>query len=85
MVKTIKISDENYQWLMKLAGKLQHERATLVSLDGALSFMHKSRELHDLAGSWQAQEKNIQKAAVEIKDRWKSWSLKYLAKKGEKL
>ena len=80
MVKTIKISDENYVWLTKLAGKLQQDWGEPVSMDSALSYTYKSRELGDLAGKWQVSEKQVQKTTTELKDRWKSWTGRYLVK-----
>lgn len=80
MVKTIKISDENYVWLTKVAGKLQNEWGQPVSLDGALSSIHKSRDLADLAGAWQLSEKQVHKTTTELRERWKSWTGRYLVK-----
>ena len=42
--KTIKVSEETYRWLARLAGKLQQERGEIVSLNGVLTFL---RERYD--------------------------------------
>lgn len=80
MVKTIKISDENYIWLTKLAGKLQQEWGEPVSIDSALSYSYRSHDLSELAGKWQLSEKQVHKTTTELKDRWKSWTERYLVK-----
>ncbi|MFA6889184.1 MAG: hypothetical protein WC254_06840 [Candidatus Woesearchaeota archaeon] len=84
MVKTIKISDENYVWLTKLAGKLQHEHAMPMSIDNALTYAHKSREISELAGSWHLTEKQAKKTDNDIKENWKAWGLRYLKQKVKK-
>ena len=83
MVKTIKISDENYGKLTKLAGRLQNEWGVSVSIDAALEFMQKSKEISEFAGAWQGTEKQTQKTAEGIKERWRTWGLNYL-KQGDK-
>ncbi len=85
MVKTIKISDENYVWLTKLAGKLQNDWGQPVSIDSAISYVHKSKDVTDLAGSWQLSEKQVHKTTTELKDRWKSWTGRYLVKNPQQL
>jgi tRNA(fMet)-specific endonuclease VapC len=78
MVKTIKISDENYKWISVIAGKLQQEHGEPVSIDRALSYVHKSKELTDLAGSWKLPEKQIKKTHKDLKDRWATYVKEYL-------
>lgn len=84
MVKTIKISDENYLRLTRLAGKLQQGWGMPVSIDGALEFMQKSREISEFAGAWQGTEKQTQKTVQGIKDRWRTWGLDYLKQRAKK-
>ncbi len=81
----MKISDGNYHWLSQIAGKLQHERGMPVSLDSALTFVHKSKELTSLAGAWQMQEKEAKKSASELRDHWTTYVRQYLAKQEKKL
>lgn len=83
MVKTIKISDGNYVWLTKIAGKLQQETGRPVSIDAAVTSLHKSRNISELAGSWKESEKHISGTTKELKDRWKLWRLRYIPQKIE--
>ncbi len=83
MVKTIKISDENYVWLTKYAGKIQTNTGQPISIDAALSYVKKSRELSTLAGAWKLPEKEVKKTTTVITDRLKAWPLRYLHKKEE--
>lgn len=83
MVKTIKISDENYVWLTKIAGKLQHETGCPVSIDAAVTSLYKSRTITELAGSWKESEKQVLGTTKELKDRWKLWRLRYIPQKAE--
>ncbi|PIN79608.1 hypothetical protein COV16_03320 [Candidatus Woesearchaeota archaeon CG10_big_fil_rev_8_21_14_0_10_34_8] len=84
MVKTIKISDENYSWISKIAGKLQQEHGEPVSIDRALSYVHKSKELTELAGAWHMPDKEAKKVKTELKDRWAAYLKQYLAKQKKK-
>lgn len=84
MVKTIKISDENYVWLTRVAGKLQQERGYPVSIDIALTSLRKGKSITELAGSWKGTEKQIAQTTKEIKDRWKLWRLRYMQPKENK-
>ncbi len=84
MVKTIKISDENYVWLTKLAGRIQNEQGMPMSIDSALTYVHKSQSLADLAGSWHLTEKQAKKTDQTIKENWKTWGLRYIKQKVKK-
>ena len=84
MVKTVKMSDENYLRLTKLAGKLQSEWGKPVSIDAALEFMQKSREISEFSGAWQGSEKQTQKTVQGIKERWRTWGLDYLKQRAKK-
>ncbi len=84
MVKTIKISDENYQWLSKMAGKLQVHLSEPVSIDRSLSYLHKSKNLTELAGSWQFPEKFAKKSHKDLRDRWATYVRQYLSKEEKK-
>lgn len=50
-LKTIKISEENYKWLVRYAGRLQEKTGEPVSLDKALSKL-RPQNLHAYAGFW---------------------------------
>lgn len=84
MVKTIKVSDENYIWLTKLAGRLQTEHGSPMSIDNALAYVHKSQHVTELAGSWHLAEKQSKKTADSIKESWKTWGLRYIKQKVKK-
>jgi len=81
MVKTVKISDENYMWISKIAGKLQQDYGEPVSIDRALLYVHKSRELSQLAGSWSTPVQEVKKTTADLKDRWATYVRQYLDKK----
>lgn len=72
--KTIKISQENYKWLSRLAGELQTELGEPVSLDGALTYIHKKKKLSDLAGSWKMSNKEAEAFINDNKKWWKKWN-----------
>lgn len=82
MVKTIKISDENYQELVKMAGVLQSEAERPVSLDGAVNFLLKNKALLEAAMTIVPAEKAEKpETKQEIKERWKHWSSRIFLKK----
>ncbi len=57
--KTIKISEENYRWLVEISGDMQKELGRPVSIDKALKSLHK-RKVSDLAGSLKISDKEIE-------------------------
>lgn len=63
MAKAIKISDENYLWLLKLAAELQKERGRVVSFDETLGEVRNRRKmkLAKLAGSWKMSDSKAKK------------------------
>lgn len=73
-LKTIKISEENYKWLVELSGELQKEMGHPVSLDKALKMLHKGR-LSELAGSWKMSDKEAETIAKKIETGWKKWKI----------
>ena len=77
MTKAIKISEENYKWLNKLAGSLQAERGTKVSVDGAINHLKKKNSsIMDLAGSWALSEEETKEMMRSLKKGWKGWNTK---------
>jgi hypothetical protein len=84
MVKTIKISDENYRWISKIAGQLQANWGEPVSIDRALTYTHKSKELTELAGSWELPEKHPKGTKKDLKDRWATYVKEYLKERSKK-
>jgi len=63
MAKAIKISDDNYIWLLKLAAELQKERGRVVSFDETLVEIRKGKKmkLTRLAGSWKMSDSEAKK------------------------
>jgi len=64
--KTIKISGDNYHWLVGIAGELQREEGKPVSIDSALTSLRKPQKktLLDL-GDWK-DDKEMQKIFDDI-------------------
>ena len=63
MAKAIKISDDNYIWLLKLAAELQKQRGRVVSFDETLVEIRKGKKmkLTRLAGSWKMSDSEAKK------------------------
>ena len=77
MTKAIKISDENYEWLSKMAGSLQAERGQHVSIDGAIRHLKERKtKLSDLAGTWALTDTETKEMMSNLKKGWKSWKIK---------
>jgi len=70
-LKTIKISEENYKWLVSYAGKLQERTQEPVSLDKALSSL-RPQKLSTYAGMWK--EYDDKKLKEKLKRGWK-WEI----------
>ncbi|MDP7141401.1 MAG: hypothetical protein QGH19_01760 [Candidatus Woesearchaeota archaeon] len=75
-MKSIKISDENYRTLTKLAGSLQTEIGAPVSIDFAITYIQKKDRLSDLAGSLKMSDKEVEAFTEELKKGWKRWNIK---------
>ncbi len=69
--KTIKISKENYLWLLGLAAELQKQHHKPVTFDYALNTLRKKKmekkKLSDLAGSWKMTDEEADKIKNNIK------------------
>ena len=82
MVKTIKISDENYQELVKMAGALQSTAGKPVPIDGAVAFLLRNKAVFEAAMLHTESMAEVrQEAKSEIKERWKTWGSKIFLKK----
>ena len=78
MTKAIKIGDETYERLNKLAGNLQAEKGTKVSIDEAiLHLMGSRKKLSDFAGQWALSEKETKEMMKDLKKGWKRWTARY--------
>ncbi len=73
MSKTIKIRDENYSLLAKLAGRLQTVSGRPVSIDDALSQLLGKEDIMNLAGSWDLSDKEAETLKKEIEELWSEW------------
>jgi len=77
MTKAIKISEENYEWLHKLAGSLQAEKGLRVSIDDAITNLKKGKKsILDLAGSWKMSDKEANELKRSLRKGWASWKIK---------
>ncbi|MBI4146892.1 hypothetical protein HY489_06170 [Candidatus Woesearchaeota archaeon] len=70
-LKTIKISEENYKWLVGYAGKIQEELKEPVSLDRALTLL-RPKKISSYAGIWK--EFDDKKLKKVLKRGWK-WEI----------
>ena len=77
--KTVKISNENYVWLVHLAAELQKRYSKQISFDEVISTLKegkiKSNKISDLAGSWNISEKEAEKMKKNMRKRWKKWEI----------
>lgn len=76
MSMSIKISEENYKWLCSLSGKLRNTLHRPVSVNDAISFLHKKRKISDLAGTWKMSDREMEKFIGDLKKGWKKWKIK---------
>ncbi len=79
--KTIKISKENYVWLLKLAAEMQKNSEKLVSFDSALNNLrnekmkNKEGSILDLAGRWKMSDEEAKKFLKDTRKGWKKWKI----------
>ncbi len=75
--KTIKISEENYRWLLGLASELQKERGKLVSFDEAIEELKEDKkgDIMELAGRWKMSDKEAKEFMKGIRKGWKRWKV----------
>lgn len=75
--KTIKISEENYRWLLHLAGELQKIYGKPVSFDNTLTELKKMKrkKISNLAGSWKMSDAESEEFMSDIKRGWKKWKI----------
>jgi len=75
--KSIRVSEETYEGLFEVAGKLQAELKRPVSVDEAIRILideFKPNQISDLAGRWDASDEEIKKIKESLADGWKRWS-----------
>ena len=77
--KTIKISEENYRWLLQIAAELQKRREQIVTFDIALSELRgekmKNKKLSDLAGRWRMSDEEWKRIKKDLKRGWRGWKI----------
>ncbi|MEM0226549.1 MAG: hypothetical protein QXF46_06705 [Thermofilaceae archaeon] len=77
--KTVKVSEETYAELSKVAGELQARLKRPVSLDEALKYLLSLRKrrrrlkITDLAGSWDMSEEEWVEIKASLERAWKRW------------
>ena len=69
--RAIKISEENYLWLLEIASNAQKKLGRPVSFDEALNGlkkgkMKKKKDIMELAGSWKMSDEEAKKLITEI-------------------
>ena len=79
--KSIKISKENYLWLLKIAAELQQNQEKPVSFDEAISElkekkMKKGKDIMEFAGIWENMtDEEAKKLKKDLKKGWKKWKI----------
>lgn len=76
ITKTVKLSENNYNWLCEVAGTAQAEEKRMVSIDDAVSKIRKrlTGKLSDLGGSWKMSDKESDELMRELRRDWKRWT-----------
>ena len=82
--KAIKISSENYQWLLRIAAELKKRTGTSISLDNALKFIKNKEEkkgtaeaLLKFAGAWKMSDEEAEVLSRTLRNGWKKWTTRY--------
>ena len=77
--KTIKISAENYVWLLHLAAEMQKNYIKPISFDeviGNLKNCGKSKkDLMSYAGAWEMSDREAREFLESGKKGWKKWKI----------
>ncbi|MBI2652972.1 hypothetical protein HYX00_05900 [Candidatus Woesearchaeota archaeon] len=73
---SIKISEDNYKMLCSLSGKLREKLHKPVSINEAISYLYKRKEISDLAGAWDMSDKEARGFMGELKKGWGKWKIK---------
>lgn len=75
----IKVSEEHYRWLARIAADLQKKRGEPVSLNEALREIKLRNTgmnaLLHVAGKWKRSDSEVEKIESENKKLWKTWKL----------
>ncbi len=77
--KTIKVSEENYLWLLRLASELQKRREKPISFDDTLQTLREGKmgknKISDLAGSWKMSNAEAEKFKKDARKGWGKWKI----------
>ena len=76
MTISIKISEENYNVLCEISGKLRERLHRPVSINDAISYLHSRRKISDLAGTWKMGEHEVEDFMANLREGWKKWKIK---------
>jgi len=70
--KSIRISQDIYEKLVEIAGKLQMENKKPTSIEDAIKYLLKGK-IGNLAGSWEIENDEIDEIKDSLKEGWKNW------------
>jgi len=70
--KSIRLSNETYEKLVELAGKLQAELKRPVSIEDAIKYLLR-RRIGDLAGSWELSDEEAEEIMRSLRKGWEAW------------
>lgn len=77
--KTIKVSRESYEWLVRFAAMLQRVRGNPVSFDDAVRELKTRVSARDallaLAGSWKMSDAEAKRLEKNNRKVWSTWKL----------
>lgn len=76
LARTLKISDETYQRLNRIAGHLRSDTGRPASMDAAIAHLL-DEQTHasptDFEGAWEMDEKEAKKIAQSLEEVWSTW------------
>lgn len=78
MPRTLKINDETYRRLNRLAGQIRTEEGRPASLDAAINHLlaqKRKASLMDFAGTWQMDDDELESISRQIGEVWSSWRI----------
>jgi predicted CopG family antitoxin len=72
---TIRVRDEIYKELNRVAGELRHELGRPVSMDEVLEKLLRSRKLKpsDFQGAWKMTDKEAKELFKTLREHWSRW------------
>ena len=77
MSTSIKVSNENYERLCEISGKLQEKLKKPVSLNDAITHLQRRTMIEDLIGSWDLSDEEAKMLSKELREGWKAWNKKH--------